>query len=105
MPTILRLMRILLPAGLLLLMAACGQKGALYLPGDEPEPGSAATVPCRTATCKALQQKADEVKAARDALEAESADSMPASTTQPASTAPAPTLELQPQAPEQETTP
>lgn len=104
MRTIPRVARCLLPICLLVLSTACGQKGPLYLPDNAPPPGSAAEMPCRTPTCKAMQQKAEAVKAAKSALEAGSAGTTPASesasapaTTEPPASSTATTLELQPQ--------
>lgn len=103
MRTIPRVARCLLPICLLVLSTACGQKGPLYLPDNAPAPGSAAEMPCRTQTCKAMQQKAEAVKAAQEAESAGTTPaSAPATTESPASSTSATTLELQPQAPSQQ---
>jgi len=99
-------MRIPLLIGLLALTAACGQKGDLYLPEDDPNaPGAAVEQTCRSRTCKPV-----ETAPASEATE-EPAASTPA--TAPAgneAAAPSPeqpatiTLEPKPQAPSEETT-
>ena len=49
-------MRITLLISLLVLVAACGQKGNLYLPEDDPyAPGATAEQNCRSRTCKPVE--------------------------------------------------
>lgn len=89
-------MRIPLLIGLLALTAACGQKGNLYLPEDDPyAPGATVEQNCRSRTCKPVE-----------AAPASEATAEPAATTPAA--APADndaatiTLEPQPQVPSQQ---
>lgn len=83
-------MRILILIGLLALTGACGQKGDLYLPEEgAPIPGSAATQPCRSKTCKA-----QEAQKTREATAPSPAAATPAE--------PAISLEPQSQEPSQE---
>ncbi|NPU91612.1 MAG: lipoprotein [Gammaproteobacteria bacterium] len=92
-------MRIPLLIGLLALTAACGQKGDLYLPEDEPNAAGAATEQtCRSRTCKPV-----EAAPASDATAVEPAATTPAPAAAPANNEAATiTLEPQPQEPYQQ---